>query len=156
MTVGMGHFGYTRLETAGKIEAKARLETDNGPVVSAPFHIRVLDIAPRDIKLSKTVPLTESATRTDGTAPHVTIQLVDVGGDRWLVYRRFYGPKHGGGIAFTERLAPAKGLTDFAISGSFGDDKPLTVTFTHASGEKAVLEIETYFERVVKRQGIKK
>jgi hypothetical protein len=152
MTIGLWHFGYKRLDDAGKIEVKARLETDDGPVVSKPFSITVLDIAPRDIKLSKFVPLTERATRTDGTEPRVVIELVELREDRWLIYRRFHGPKYGGGIAFTERLAPAKGVTDFVVSGSFGDDEPLAVAFHDAEGKRTELVVDSYFGRVLKKQ----
>ena len=123
---------YHRITRATDVEVTVTLRTDQGLVKSAPLTIEVVNLEPRAVKLSKSVPLAEREQQTDGTASVVVVQIVEIENDRWLLYRRFLGPTYGGGIEFTHRLAEAKGVTDFVVSGQYGDDKPLTVKYKHS------------------------
>lgn len=78
--------------------------------------------------------------------------LVEVKDERWLIYRRWLGPKYGGAIEETRRLVRVQQATDFVVAGSYGDDKPLYLSYSHRPGGITVLEVNSASGAVTKSQ----
>lgn len=156
--IELGFFGYKRLTAPGRVTIRAEYRPENlgsEPIPSDPLVVSAIDIPDKAVRHAETVPLAGYlANRFPGEKPKVIVQQVDLGEESWLLCRQFAGPKYGGVNVLTERLARVKSGTKFTVSGSFGGEETLRVTYPSAPGKLTILEIHPTRGTVERRQVI--
>jgi hypothetical protein len=130
----LASFGYSLLEGAGRYRVAARLNVDAKPdgrvISSPPLEFEVLPRKAETLLASCAVPVEGVGTerpRDERVRP--TIEQVRVGTRTLLVYRHYNGPKDGGELAATYRLAELSGKCEMKVEGAYGDWGPLTITY---------------------------
>jgi hypothetical protein len=123
-------FGYFIVGDPGSYQLACSMEVDKRTVTSPPMKCDVVDIPEKAVLFSHAVPVKGfQATLPADEQDRPFIQQIRVGNRTLLVYRRFNGPKHGGGIGFTFRLAELPDKVEMTVEGAFGDTKPLTIKY---------------------------
>jgi hypothetical protein len=127
-------FGYFIVRDTGRYRIQSSMEVDKKTITSPPMSFEVVDVPEKAILLSQAIPLNGFQSKlpvNEQTRPFV--EQVQIGKRTLLVYRRFNGPKHGGGIDFTFRLIELPDKAEMTVDGAYGDGKPLTIKYKDAN-----------------------
>jgi hypothetical protein len=90
----------------------------------------VVDISPKSLLVSQPVPLVGFRSKQDpAEQDRAVVQQVVLKDKVLLVYCRYVGPKYGGGLGFTARLAELPGKCEMTVEGAYGEGRPLTITY---------------------------
>jgi hypothetical protein len=126
-------FGYHRLVKPGRHRLDASLLIGGKKVEAPPVEFEVVELPPGAVLVSHPVPLEgREAARPADEQSRPFVQQVKVGNRTLLIYRRDTGPKWGGGIDGTFRLAELPGEAEMTVAGAYGGGKPLTITYQDA------------------------
>jgi hypothetical protein len=131
------HFGYWYVVQPGRHQMVAALKIGGKRVMSPPVGFEVVEIPADAVLVNRDVPLEGvAATRPFAEKDRAVVQQVRLGTRTILIYRRFVGPKYGGGVAYTFRLAELPGKCEMTVEGAYGNWGPLTITYKTAPDAK--------------------
>jgi hypothetical protein len=141
----MERFRYAELPEPGEYQIKATLTTAEGKVTSPVLRFTAIEPPTNTILSSHPVPYEGfKVNRPKDEQPQAVVQQIKLGGRTFLVYRQFFAPKDGGTTSMTVRLAELPGKCEVAVTGEFGDWKPLTITYkTSPTAEPVKLVINS-------------
>lgn len=123
-------FGYFIVRDPGHYRVECSMEVDQKAITSLPLSFEVVDVPEKAVLLSQAIPVKGfQATLPVDEQTRPFVQQVQIGKRTLLIYRRFNGPKYGGGIDFTFRLAELPDKVEMTVEGSFGDTNPLTIKY---------------------------
>jgi hypothetical protein len=127
---GLNEFGYDLINKPGVYIVQASFRALEGEVKSPPWKIEVLGIPPEDVLASHRVPLVGFlAKQNPAVQDRVMVQQVRVRGKVFLIHTVHAGPKYGGGVEFTTRLAELPGKCEMTVEGTYGELGPLTIIY---------------------------
>jgi hypothetical protein len=146
-------FGYDQLREPGEYRLTASLKTPDAVVPAPPLILTVADVPPAAVLVSHLVPpASAEAKRPEAERVRAFVQQVRVGGRVLLIYRRFVGPKFGGGVDYTFRLAELDGEVEMKVGGAYGEGKPLVVAHRDPAAGWVILTVNSTDGTVERRQ----
>lgn len=142
-------FGYSHLRASGQYRLEATLKIGGKKLSAPPVELVVVEPPADAILVTHTLPLAgRHAAQPVNEQYRAVVQQVRVKDRVWLVYRKLYGPKFGGGAALTARLAELPGKVDMTVAGSFAElipntssYKPFTVAYKHPEKGQTTLTV---------------
>jgi hypothetical protein len=122
--------GYGTVTVPGHHKVGVALAIGGVTVVAPPVFFDVVDIPPRDVLSTDEVPLVGfDAAKPLADRHRKVVQQVRLGEKILLVFRDFYGSKHGGAVSHTTRIAELPGQVELRVTPPDADEKPITITY---------------------------
>jgi hypothetical protein len=137
-----GEFGYQTLRKTGRYRLVASLRIGQITVTSPPVEFEVVEVPADAVLAIHAVPLEGDELKLPANEPERPgVQQVRLGTRVFLVYRRFVGPRWGGGVDHTARLAELPGKVEMTVEGAYEARNPLKIRYKDANSKTGTITL---------------